>query len=279
METIAPTSPTLPVEPAPPVPPRTSPPPSAPTPRRARRTVVVVASSVILAGGALVAWLSLRGRTVVDVMEASGTVEATEAVLGFAAGGRIRAIALREGEVARAGAELAELDTSELMAHIRQLQGQTALAEAQLRDLELGSRPQELDDHEQAVIAARRSLDDAELDLRRMQALIARGAISQQTLDKTQLARDVAATKYEQTQAALSLAREGSRRQQVAAARAAVAAASAQLGALTATVPDYFVHAPWTGVVTDRAHEPGEAVAAGMAILTVMNPGDRWVRI
>ena len=239
----------------------------------------MVVITLIIAGAAVAIYARLRGGPRASTLDASGTVESTDAILGFAAGGRVSAIALREGEVARAGAVLAALDTTELMAHIRQLRGARALAEAQLRDLEAGSRPQELEDRRQAVVETRGARDDAETDLRRMTALLSSGAISEQVYDKTKLARDVAAAHYAQARAALSLAEEGARREQIAAARAAVASAESQLGALEATIPNYFIRAPWTGMVTDRAHEPGEAIAAGMAVLTVMNPDDRWVRI
>ena len=50
-----------------------------------------------------------------DVITASGTVEATEADLGFQVPGRIDTIAVREGDRVRAGQELARLDVTELV--------------------------------------------------------------------------------------------------------------------------------------------------------------------
>lgn len=232
---------------------------------------------MVIAGVTL--WFTLRSGGNPNILEASGTVEATEATLGFAAGGRIRVVAVHEGDVAHQGSALAELDTSELMAHMRQLQDQTRLATAQLRDLELGARPQELENLREGVTLAQRSLEDAESDLRRMQPLLARGVISQQSFDKTRLALDLASARYIQAKSALSLAEAGARDQQIAAARASLSAARAQLTALTATIPNYAIRAPWTGLVTNRVHEPGEAIVAGAPVLTVMNPHDRWVRI
>jgi HlyD family secretion protein len=250
---------------------------SPPRAKKRRITTLALATLAVVIIGAI--WFLLRGHGTTNVLEASGTVEATEAVLGFAAGGRIRVIVVHEGERAGATEVLAELDTTELMAHVRQLRDQATLAQAQLRDLELGARPQELDDRRQAVTAAQRTLDDAEADLRRMGTLVGAGAVSEQTFEKTQVARDLAMTRYAQTRAELSLAEEGTRQQQVAAARASLAATRSQLAAVEATIPNYFVRAPWTGLVTNRVHEPGEAIAAGSPVLTVTNPNDRWVRI
>ena len=39
------------------------------------------------------------------------------------------------------------------------------------------------------------------------------------------------------------------------------------------------IAAPFDGLVTVRHREPGEIVAPGTAVLTVMNSDDRWVRI
>jgi HlyD family secretion protein len=227
----------------------------------------------------VVIWDTFRPPNGAPVLEASGTVEATEAALGFAASGRIYGITVHEGETAREGSVLAVLDTVEVMARVRQLRDQAQLAAAQLRDLEQGARPQEIDDRRQATTAAKKSLDDADADVRRMRALLDGGAVSSQTLEKAQLARDVAATRYAQARAALSLAEEGARRQQIAAARASLAATHSQVTALEATIPNFFIRSPWTGLVTDRVHEPGEAVTAGMPVLSIMNPNDRWVRI
>ncbi len=39
------------------------------------------------------------------------------------------------------------------------------------------------------------------------------------------------------------------------------------------------IRSAFDGIVTVRHREPGEIVPAGAAVLTVMNPDDRWVRI
>ena len=50
-------------------------------------------------------------------------------------------------------------------------------------------------------------------------------------------------------------------------------------GALTATLAKTELTAPFAGLVTVRHREPGEIVPAGGAVLTLMDPDDRWVRI
>jgi len=60
---------------------------------------------------------------------------------------------------------------------------------------------------------------------------------------------------------------------------ATVAQAGAAVEQLDAALEHAEVRAPFSGTVTVRHREPGETVAAGMPVLTVLNPDDRWVRI
>jgi HlyD family secretion protein len=158
---------------------------------------------------------------------ASGTVEATEAQLGFQAAGRIESVEPREGEVVKPGELLASLDTRETEARLVQ-------ARAQVK-----------------TIALRRG--EAERDLARAKTLLAGGAIGQEAYDKALLAYSVTQSEHAQ--------------------------AVANVQALEAVLANMRIHASFAGVVTVRHREPGETIAPGAPVLTVMNPDDRWVRI
>jgi HlyD family secretion protein len=160
-------------------------------------------------------------------MLASGTVEATEAQLGFQAAGRIESIGVQEGDKVKQGQVMAQLDTRETEARLAQARAQIAATELRLHD-------------------ARR-------DLGRSRELLAGGAIGQEAYDKAQLAFKVAQSDNAQ------------------------ARANAQ--AIEAVLANMIIHAGFDGVVTVRHREPGETVAPGLPVLTVMNPDDRWVRI
>ena len=160
-------------------------------------------------------------------MLASGTVEATEAQLGFQAAGRVESIGVHEGDAVQAGDLLARLDTRETEARLRQ-------ARAQLN-----------------AIALRRQ--EAERDRERARILLAGGAIGQEAYDKALLAFNVAESDHAQ--------------------------AAANVQALEAALANMRIRAPFAGIVTVRHREPGETVAPGAPVLTLMNPDDRWVRI
>ena len=210
---------------------------------------------------------------------ASGTVEATEAQLGFAAAGRIEAVAVREGDRVKAGGELARLDRSEMIARRDEAQSRIDSARALLRELERGSRSEEVAQARATRDAAGKRLEDAVRDLERSRTLHEGGAIPKEGLDKAELAVELAQKELERAEEQLRLVEAGPRLERIEAQRAALAQAEASLRAVDAVLDQMILEAPFDGLVTVRHREPGEAVSPGAAVLTLMNPDDRWVRI
>ena len=243
-----------------------------------KRLRIVVPVVLVLA--AVATWLMLRGGGDDEGrITASGTVEATEADLGFQVPGRVAEILPREGDSVAAGAELARLDTDELMAARDGAAAQLTGAEARLTELRRGSRPQEVAQAEAAVRSASQRADDAGRDADRTQKLFDGGAVSRQALDKALTAKDVADAALDQVQQGLALVREGPRVETVHAQQAMVEQARANLAHADATLANAVVRAPFAGRVTVRHREPGETVSPGAPVLTLLDPSDRWVRI
>jgi HlyD family secretion protein len=214
-----------------------------------------------------------------NALVASGTVEATDAQLGFQASGRIVEIGVREGDAVKAGALLASLDRAEAEARRNQSEASLGAARARFSELEGGFRSEEVAQARAAFEAAHERLAEAERELVRSQALFEGGAVSREAHEQATLARDVARSEHSRAEGALQLLERGHRREQVDAARAQVAEAQAHLAAAEAALRNMIIEAPFDGVVTVRHREPGEVVAAGAPVLTLMNPDDRWVRI
>ena len=243
-----------------------------------RKRLFVIAGAV-LAVGATAVLVVLRGDGSRERLFASGTVEATEARLGFQVPGRIETIVVQEGDVVQPGAELAALDRTEMQARRDQAEAQVAAARALLRELERGFRSEEIAQARSARDAAQQRLADAERDLERTRRLFDGGAVSQEALDKAILALDVARNQYEQADEQWKLLEAGTRRERVDAQRAQLAQAEAALRVIDATLDNLTIRAPFAGVVTARHREPGEIVAAGSPAVTILNRDDRWVRI
>jgi len=235
---------------------------------------------VVLVVAAIAIWFFAFNNSRTDgKLRVSGTVEATEARLGFPVPGRIEAIKVDEGDPVKAGDELAMMDRAEATARRQQAQAQVDAARAALDELESGTRAEEIARARAANDAAEDQLNDVRRDLERANELFAGGAISKEALDKKQTAFDVAQSRYTEAAEFLRQLKTGPRAEKIAAQRAMVAQAEAQVAAAEATLANMVIRTPFDGVVTVRHFEPGEIVPAGSAVLTVQDNADRWVRI
>jgi HlyD family secretion protein len=240
---------------------------------------IVAAVAAAAAGGFALWYFVLAPEPDPRLLLASGTVEATDAQLGFQLPGRIVAIAAREGDRVEAGAEIASLDATETVARRDQAAASLVAALAQLAELEAGFRSEEVGQARAQLVAARERVADAERDLERTRTLHEGRAVSREALDKAQLALDLAAAQRDQAGEQLSLFERGPRHERIDVARAQVAAAEAAVAGLDALLDHHRLRAPFAGLVTVRHREPGEIVPAGAAVVTLLDPGDRWVRI
>jgi HlyD family secretion protein len=238
-----------------------------------------VIAVVVLVVIAVALWFYVLRNDGDEVVIASGTVEATEADLGFQVPGRIERIAVREGDSVATGQELAWLDRIELQARRQAAEAQAEAARAMLAELERGFRAEEIAQGRAALRAAEQRVSDATRDLERARRLFDGGAVSQQMLDRAETAYELAMADLESVQEALQILETGPRQERIAAQRAALAQAEATVAQIDATLDFAVVRAPFDGLITVRHREPGETVTAGTPVLTLMNPDDRWVRI
>jgi HlyD family secretion protein len=240
------------------------------------RLAVILLVAIVIAGG----WYAFtRQRGDGGALAASGTVEATEAALGVQVPGRLETVRVHEGDLVKARDTLGALDLHELTARRAQAVAQLAAARALLEEMERGARPEELAQAREADSTAAVRLADAQKDFERAQPLTRSGTISAQTFDKSRFALDVARSQRDQAAQQLRLVRIGPREERITAQRAVVAQGDAAVRQADATLANAVVIAPFDGVVSVRNREPGETVAAGSPVVTILNLADRWVRI
>jgi len=237
--------------------------------------IIVPAAAIIVVGAIL---LTRAGNGDGD-LEASGTIEATEADLGFPVPGRVADIAVVEGATVSTGAVLASLDRSDLEAQRRAASAQASAARARLQELQRGFREEEVAQGRAALRAAEQRQADAVRDRERVEQLFAGGAVSQQRLDDARTRVTLAEADVERAREALRVLETGPRPEQIAAQRGLLEQAEATVAQLDAVLDHTVIRAPFDGVVTVRHREPGEIVPSGAPVLTLMNPDDRWVRI
>lgn len=240
----------------------------------------IVVAVVVFAALAFTLWRLLGpNAAALQALEASGTVEATETDLGFQIPGRLSSVGPREGDRVEPGDTLARLDVVELAASLAAADAQVDAARARLRELESGARPQELASARAGLTAAEEQEAQAAREADRARRLFEGGALSSQRLEQIETALESVRALRTQAEQALMLAEEGPRRETLEVQRAAVAQARAVADRASALLAQAVLIAPTGGLVTVRHREPGEIVAPGAPVLTLMDPNRRWVRI
>jgi len=241
-----------------------------------RRAPILALLLAIAAGGS---WLLLREEAPGTAILAAGTVEAREADLGFRTTGRIELISVDEGDRISEGQLLAVLDQQELAAALAAARARAEAAGATLEELTEGFRSEEIEQARAVLRAAERRRLDATRDLERAKNLYEDGAISEQALDDRETVATVAESEMQGASERLRLLESGTRSERISAQRASLAASEAEAERVEALLEYAQITAPNAGLITIRHREPGEIVSAGAAVLTLMKPDDRWVRI
>jgi HlyD family secretion protein len=211
--------------------------------------------------------------------EARGTVEVHEMDLSAPSAARVLHLAVDEGDQVAAGDTIAVLTQADLGSTLEAQRARLGVAQANLRDLEAGSRTEEIRQAEAELAAATAEAERTAKDLERMQALAAENAIARQQLDNAQAAERVAAERKRAAEEALGLVRAGARPQRIAGARSEVATARAALEQVEARAGDLVLTAPVAGVILGRHAEPGEMLAPNLPVVTLGETGRPYVRV
>jgi HlyD family secretion protein len=208
-----------------------------------------------------------------------GTIELDESDAAPLVAGRVVEVRVEEGDSVVVGDTLALLTQSTIPAAVAERRARLAAARARLADLERGSRSGELERARADLEAAEAEATRSGRDLERIEPLARDGVVAAQELDRARAAATTALRRRDAARATLELAREGTRRDQIQAARAEVRSAEAQLSGANADLEELAVLAAVSGVVLSRHVDPGEVIAAGTPVVTVGEVAHRWVRV
>lgn len=214
-----------------------------------------------------------------DTVIAQGTIEVEETDIVPTVRGRISRMWVAEGDRIRVGDTLVTLISSTLPDDLREREARVARAEAELRDLEAGSRPEEIARAEAELRSAQAENVRAARDLERMEALIADDVVSQQDVDQARAAAGEARGRRDASEQTLRLVREGATREAREAARSRLAEARAFLAQGHATNGELTLLAPVDGVVLPHYYRVGEVVEAGDPVITTADVSRPWVRV
>ena len=241
-----------------------------------KKIVVPLVIVLLVAGGS--AYFLTRKADQSGAVVLHGNVDIREVELAFRQPGRIAKLLVDEGAAVKQGQLLAELDAKPYEDALAVAKANRALAEADLEKARHGSRGQEIAQADAVVRQATAALAEAERNFTRQSALAESGAASERTLDAARSARDQAKAALASAQEGLGLRREGSRKEDIAAAEARFAAALAQLTQAETALADTRLVAPADALVSVRVREAGSMVSNAAPIYTLSLQDPVYVR-
>ncbi len=185
----------------------------------------------------------------------NGRLEANDVHIASKLPGRIEQVTVKEGDQVIKSQLVVKMDTKTLEAQLKQAESQVLKAKVERQ-------------RAMAIVEERNSeCKYAKKQLQRTQDLIQRNFASEDDLDTAQL-------KVETTQAACAAAEA-----MVEVAEASIQAAQASVERLKADLEDSSITSPISGRVLYRIAEPGEIVASGSKILTIIDLSDVYMTI
>lgn len=271
----------------------------------------------------------------------SGNIELSEVNIAFKTAGRLVERGVDEGSDVRKGMIVARLDREQLLrqrdreraglaasqallaeaqtavswqrqmlqADLEQRGAELDSADAHLRDLNSGSRPQEIQEAKSAVEAAQAEFDRAKKDWERAQPLHQNDDISNSQYDQFRMRFASAEAALRQAKERLSLVEAGPRHEVVEGARAQVSRAraivkvgqanrlelerreqeltarqadiqraKAQIALVDAQLEDTVAVSPIDGTVLVKSADVGEVLAPGTTVLTIGDIRHPWLR-
>lgn len=247
-----------------------------------RKWLLRAAFIVLIAAAGAYAWQAWRPKNPLSgVAGGNGRLEAVDIDVASRTSGRVREILVDEGDFVHAGQVLARMDTQSLQAQLKESQAQLERARIGVTTAQ-STVTQALANTEaaRALILQRESEQDAAAKrLERTEQLAARGMATRQGLDddRARVLAARAASAASRAQLAASEAAVGTARSQAVAARMAVEAASATVERISADIDDSILTAPRDGRVQYRIAQPGEVLAAGGKVLSLIDLSDVYM--
>jgi len=216
---------------------------------------ILIILAVAAAGGGYYWWQQQQNSLPDNIAAGNGRIEAEEVHVAAKYAGRVAAVLVNEGDMVEAGQVIARMDTAELEASLAKAEADIAQAKEAVAEALA------------AIVQRESELKFAQQELDRATALLRKGHISKQSSDQKETARDTA-------RAVLDAARA-----RLVSSRRAVEAAEAEARRVKTQIDDSTLTAPRRGRVQYRLAEPGEVLASGGNVVTILDLTDVYMTI
>ena len=238
------------------------------------------------------------------LIQANGRIEGDAVAIASKVAGKIVGIEVHEGDAVKAGQLLVRLEDAQLRARVDQAAAATATLESQGASARLGidllrkEVPLTVDASRAGIGRAQAAVAKAEAterqarrDADRARDLVAKGFVSGQQSERTQLALDAAESEVtsavetlvqsrkQHAQAELGDVRIRAKEAEYLALQAQLRQTQAALAEAESVLADLTIRAPAAGVVATRIREPGEVVSAGAPLLVLVDLDQLYLKV
>lgn len=191
--------------------------------------------------------------------------------------GRVEEMPAEEGGRVKKGDVVAVLDSPQLQAKRQQAGAAQEAAGAQRDKAEGGAREEQIRMAQSQWLQAQAGAELAEKSFARVERLFNDGVVPAQRRDEVQAQRDMARRLVEAAKAQYDMALNGAQEEDRRAAQALVNQAAGAVGEVESLIEEARVTAPMDGEIVEHIVNRGELAAAGMPIVTMIDPEDCWV--
>jgi multidrug efflux pump subunit AcrA (membrane-fusion protein) len=185
--------------------------------------------------------------------------------------GYLERIDVHIGDLVRQGQVIAQIDQTDFLQKVREIEAKVAHARAQLAELETGTRTEEVRQAEEAVRQAQSRFENAKMQRERIEALYKREVISKKERDLTEMEYTVAEAQLASSQQHLNLLREGSRREVKDAGQAKLKEMEAILDQERTRLQNARVTAPFRGEISKKFVDAGALVSSSTPLVSLVH--------
>ncbi len=233
---------------------------------------------LLAAGLGWFVWQSRHPQTDDGLLRLYGNIDIREVKLAFNGSERIDAILVQEGAKVSKGQLLARLDRRLLEAQLREAEAALEAQRQAVKKLESGSRPEEIKQAEAELAAARARAKAARDSYRRLAKLAEKKLASPEAVEQARSQADAADAQVRAVQQTLALLKAGPRQEDIAAAKAQLAAREAALARVQRQLDNTELRAPADGIIRNRILEPGDMAFPQTPVLTLALVDPVWAR-
>ncbi|GHC70513.1 HlyD family secretion protein [Limoniibacter endophyticus] len=216
---------------------------------------------------------SLFGACAAPAPLAVGYVEGDFVQVAPIEAAQLRELSVRRGDRVAQGDVLGRLEDTDARNKLAEAEAALAQAQANLADLKIGKRPEEIAVLEATLASARAQKQDADRNLERARDLLSRGTTSQAEFDRAQTNAQIADAALGEAQANLNVARLPARPEAIKAAEKQAEQAQAQLEQAKWLLSQRTLTAPADGRVDDVIRNPGDIAGPSAPVLSMLPDG------